>query len=329
MPPPDNNPKAAIVPQVLQNAELYKELLDQLEDGIYMVDQDRRIQFWNKGAEKITGYLTHEMMGRLCEGNLLMHRDCEGTLLCGERCPLAEVMRDGKFHSCAVFLRHKRGHCVPVHIRSRAIHDAAGTMVGAVEVFEEARAPGRDAMRALEPFGCLDQSIGALNRKYGEMKIGQRLAEWNTFGVPVGWMRVDLDHPDELEHRYTRGVTEAVMKLVANTLDENIGSFDVLVRWERTDFRIMVYNCSLDELRALGQKLVLLARSSSLSWWGDPLSVTVSIGSTIAEHGDSLDSLEARAEAASETSRAKGGNRATLARLGSADNPGSDLFPTV
>jgi PAS domain S-box-containing protein/diguanylate cyclase (GGDEF)-like protein len=326
---PDVNPQAAVVPQILQNEELYKELIDQLEDGIYMVDREQRIRFWNKGAEKITGYRAHEVMGRLCEGNLLMHRDYEGTLLCGERCPMAGVMRDGRSRSCSVFLRHKQGHSVPVRLRARAIQHADGTIVGAVEVFEEARAPGRDAIRALEPFGCLDPSIGVLNRGYGEMKIGQRLEEWRTFGVPVGWMQAALDHPDDLEHRFGRGVIEAVMKLVGNTLDENIGSFDVLTRWERTDFRIVVYHCSLEQLGTLGQKLVLLTRSSSLLWWGDPLSVTVSIGSTMAEHGDTLDTLESRARAACEACHAAGGNQSSVARFGDPGDRRPGLFPAT
>ena len=33
----------------------YRELLDGLSEGVYFVDRDRRITYWNRGAERITG----------------------------------------------------------------------------------------------------------------------------------------------------------------------------------------------------------------------------------------------------------------------------------
>lgn len=33
-----------------------QDILENLYDGLYIVDQHRKITFWNKGAEKITGF---------------------------------------------------------------------------------------------------------------------------------------------------------------------------------------------------------------------------------------------------------------------------------
>ena len=35
--------------------ELYLSILDNIQDGVYYVDIHRKIKFWNKGAEQITG----------------------------------------------------------------------------------------------------------------------------------------------------------------------------------------------------------------------------------------------------------------------------------
>lgn len=56
-----------IVEQALRDGDLYKLLLDQMEEGIYIVDCDRRILYWNGGAERITGYYAHDIVGRLCQ----------------------------------------------------------------------------------------------------------------------------------------------------------------------------------------------------------------------------------------------------------------------
>lgn len=36
--------------------DFYKNIIDNLYDGVYFVDRDRIITYWNKGAERITGY---------------------------------------------------------------------------------------------------------------------------------------------------------------------------------------------------------------------------------------------------------------------------------
>ena len=44
----------------------YIDLLDQISDGVYFVDRDRRITYWNSGAERITGYTAAEVLGHSC-----------------------------------------------------------------------------------------------------------------------------------------------------------------------------------------------------------------------------------------------------------------------
>lgn len=35
----------------------YRAILESLSTGVYVVDRERKILFWNDGAERITGYL--------------------------------------------------------------------------------------------------------------------------------------------------------------------------------------------------------------------------------------------------------------------------------
>ena len=51
-----------------QNSQ-YKEILDKVFDGVYLVDRERRITFWNKGAERITGFHADSVVGKKCAGN--------------------------------------------------------------------------------------------------------------------------------------------------------------------------------------------------------------------------------------------------------------------
>jgi len=39
--------------EIVMQQEFYKELLDSLADGVYFVDMNRCITYWNKAAERL------------------------------------------------------------------------------------------------------------------------------------------------------------------------------------------------------------------------------------------------------------------------------------
>ncbi|MCK4653580.1 MAG: PAS domain-containing protein, partial [Candidatus Cloacimonetes bacterium] len=49
----------------------YQNLLDNLYEGVYYVDTDKRIKYWSRGAERITGYKSSETIGKLCSDDIL------------------------------------------------------------------------------------------------------------------------------------------------------------------------------------------------------------------------------------------------------------------
>ena len=283
-----------VVEQALRDGELHKALLDHLDGGIYMVDRNRRILYWNRGAEQISGYLAQDVAGHFCQGDLLMHCDGAGRGMCGKGCPLLTTMVDGSPREHTLFLRHRHGHRIPVRVRARAIYDSSGAIIGAVEVFEQLTAPAAIDRRPLNEHGCLDPLAEVANRAYGEFKLGQAVDVMRAFGITFGWLAVELDDVDKLEHRYGHGLVDAAVKMMARTLDSNLGPLDSVTRWGRTEFRIEVHSCWGQGLADLTAKLLALARASNLEWWGDPVRVTVSIGGVMAEPGDSSESLESR-----------------------------------
>ena len=55
----------------MEDTVLYRTLLDNTYEGIYFVDAARKITFWNKGAERITGFTAAEVIGSFCYDNIL------------------------------------------------------------------------------------------------------------------------------------------------------------------------------------------------------------------------------------------------------------------
>ena len=165
-------------------------------------------------------------------------------------------------------------------------------------MFEQVSTPAPCDRRALDAHGCLDPLTEVPNRLYGEFKLGQTLEAFRTFGISFGWLAVQLDDVEKLEHRYGHGIVDAAVKMLARTLDNNLGALDLLNRWDAAEFRAEVHSCWGQGVAELIAKLQVLVRASNLDWWGDPVRVTVTIAGVTAEPGDTSESLETRVAAA-------------------------------
>jgi len=308
----DPHIESEVVQQALENKELTKRIFDQLQTGIYIVDRSRRILYWNSGAEQITGYLSQQVAGQSCHGDLLMHCDALGNNLCGRNCTPLEVMSDGKPRECTVFLRHRLGHRLPVHVRAWPIYGKDGAIIGSVESFEEVKATTHTKMAVLEAAGCFSTQMNAFNRRYGEIKAGHALDLVRAFAIPFGWLRIELDDVEALERRFGPGMIDAAEKMIARTINGSLSPRDRLSHWGRAQFRIEVHSCWRQGLADMAESLAVLVHASHVEWWGDNRRVTVSIAGTMAEAGDTLETLESRAEGVFANCKASGGNRAAV-----------------
>lgn len=111
----------------------------ELFEGVYLVDKNRTILYWNHAAEMLTGYTAAEVIGTSCFDDLLMHVDKEGNNLCKTACPLDKTISDGQSRELFVSLRHKDGHRVPVHIRAVPFRDKNGIIDCTMEFFTKSQ----------------------------------------------------------------------------------------------------------------------------------------------------------------------------------------------
>ena len=126
-------------------------ILDFLSDGVYVCDRQRRIVFWSKAAERITGWQSSEVVGRRCLDNVLCHVDKDGHRLCGEEfCPLHRAIVTGATSTVPliVFARGKEGQRIPMQVTVAPIRNPAGEIIGGVETFRDVSAMLADLERA-------------------------------------------------------------------------------------------------------------------------------------------------------------------------------------
>ena len=292
----------------------YGRLIDNLYDGMYIVDGQRIIHHWNKAAERITGYSSAEVIGRSCSDNILTHVDCDGNNLCLGKCPLAATLGDGGAREVEVYLHHKNGHRVPVSVRTSTLTDESGKVIGCVELFTDISnlESIKARVRELEQIAMLDKLTGLANRNYVEQELFVRFEEKKRLGVPFGLLFMDIDHFKKFNDTCGHDVGDRVLQFVAGTLVRNSRPFDVFGRWGGEEFIGIVRNVTGEMLQTHGNRLRMLVESSYLQSKGDKLQVTMSVGATLVRESDTLDTLVKRADELLYESKRSGRNRLTI-----------------
>jgi diguanylate cyclase (GGDEF)-like protein/PAS domain S-box-containing protein len=277
--------------------DIYRTVLENLPIGVYLTDRNRQITFWNATAERLTGYLGQEVIGHFCHDNILMHCDEDQMALCDAACPLSRSMQAGRPMDSNIFLLHKEGQRIPVRVHAVPLRDELGAIIGAAEFFEE-RVLHAAAVRCphLKGAVCLDDVTGIPDRQATLSGLEAALKEATATEVPFGLLSVAVDNLDDLRRAYGRQGVEEVLHAVAQTLASGTRPEDLVGNWREDRFAVLLACPTEDGLRICAERLKRLISLAAVPWWGDRLSVTASMGGTMARPGDTVESLLGRAE---------------------------------
>lgn len=293
----------------------YLGILQSLHDGLYFVDSSGKITFWNKSAERISGFTAKEVIGRSCADSILTHMDDEGNCLCEKGCPLHATMEDKELRQATVFMHHKDGHRIPVSVRTSPLLDERGNVRGGIEIFTDVSAQEANAQRVkeLEKLALLDQLTGLANRRYIEQEMESRLAEYERFGVPFGILFMDIDLFKKFNDTHGHDVGDEVLRYVSRTFTRNSRPFDLYGRWGGEEFIAVIRNVTPDKLCNIAERLRLLIEGAYLFHNNKKLQVTISIGATMAMVDDSIEKIVKRADEQLYISKDNGRNRVSMA----------------
>jgi diguanylate cyclase (GGDEF)-like protein/PAS domain S-box-containing protein len=291
--------------------EFYQELLDQVSDGVYFVTLDRRITYWNRGAERITGYGADEVLGHSCSEGILRHVDDTGRQLCLHGCPLLAVMKDGQPREAPVFLHHKDGHRLPVTVKGQALRDPDGQIVGSVEVFSPRGVNAYADQRRNRKDDTLDSVTGLAPRRFGELTLQTLTRAVTEQATTLGVLYIDADHFKDVNDRFGHNTGDRVLHMVGQSIVNALRRGDVPVRWGGEEFLALLPGTDQVSLHATAERVRMLAENSWIQHGEVQVRVTVSVGATMARTAETPDDLVDRADAFMYASKRAGRNRVT------------------
>ncbi len=300
---------------MLETVDFYREVLDNLYDGIFFVNKDGIITYWNKGAAKLTGYSASDVLDRsYCD--IFKPLDKHGNQLCAfDACPIRKVLDSATLTEVEAYICHKEGHLLPISIRIAPVREVGQHFVIAVEIYSgnSPRYVMRQRLEELQEMAMHDPLTGIANRRFVEINITARLEELKRYGFPFAVVFIDIDHFKVINDTHGHAVGDRILRMVSATLANSLRSFDIIGRWGGEEFVILLINVKQSDLLKLSDRFLKLVEKSTLTMDnGETLSATVSIGATLARVGDTTDTLMARADKLMYESKRRGRNMVSV-----------------
>jgi diguanylate cyclase (GGDEF)-like protein/PAS domain S-box-containing protein len=294
----------------LSDPEICQSVLETLQTGVYLVDRNRRIRFWNEGAERITGFLRQDVVGRFLRDHLLTTTNEIKDLDSDTTDPVNLAFRDGKPSITDVSILHKQGYRVPVVLRTIPIRDCHGMVVGVAESFDKNQSASDWTRRqaGLANFGCLDEVTGVPAQTFMETLLRENLTTFAEHNIPFGVLVLAVDRLDENRRNRGPGVVPTILRVVAQTVENCLRPTDLLGCWSDEQFIAVLMECKESEVVRVGERIRKMVNQSEVGWWGDMFSVSCAFGGAGSRAGDTMQLLVSRAEDSLKESITQGGN---------------------
>jgi diguanylate cyclase (GGDEF)-like protein/PAS domain S-box-containing protein len=290
------------------------QLMETLFDGVVQVDLKGRITLWNKAAERITGYLADKVIGKHIQKQPAKHLSEDGRELPDGLIAVISTINDGNLHQTLAYIRHNEGYRVPIISRTMPVFDDKGNISGAIEIFNDNRAliaAFKNAQKTTETvlFDPLTQ-IG--NRPHIESKLRLAIEDYHIKDSRFGILFIDIDHFKDFNDKYGHLLGDKVLRMVANSLRNNLRVSDSCGRWGGEEFIVLVNELDLTGLGKVAEKLRSTIAQTKVQEKDLSLSVTVSIGSTLIHIDDTIQTLIDRADRLMYESKRAGRNLVTI-----------------
>ncbi|OHE25242.1 MAG: hypothetical protein A2Y45_01585 [Tenericutes bacterium GWC2_34_14] len=281
----------------MKNLEHYKTIFEHFHEAVYIVDQERQILYFNPEASRISGFSQGETEGFFCYDNILNHVDEQGLNLCFVGCPLTEAMKENHITDHMVYLHHKEGHRVKVHVRAIPVIEDS-KVVGAIEVFTD-QTHQNEMMKEIEKLKekhLIDDLTGLYLRRFLSEKLKKHLELHGE--TQVGILMIDIDDFKWFNDSYGHDVGDEVLRIVSKTIKYHLKQKDVVIRYGGEEILVLLLDVNQEDMLSVAETLRILVSQSYLRDESDFDNITVSIGATLWRKNEKIQNAIKRADLA-------------------------------
>lgn len=166
-----------------------------------------------------------------------------------------------------------------------------------------------EQQQQLSHLTTVDPLTRLLNRRGLETALNVTLANASRHGEVTAAVMIDVDHFAQLNRHFGDETGDRLLQHVALSLEQECRGGDVVARYERDVFLIILPDSSLDAARNLAERIRTRLGAEPLVIEQQPISLTVSVGAAAAGGGTGLEGLYRDATRALQLAKRGGRNR--------------------
>jgi diguanylate cyclase (GGDEF)-like protein len=309
----NDNAAPAVEPGV--DSMFQGRLLDTMYDAVVFIDAANRVVLWNRGAERLTGISGAGIRGQLWHPLLLGLCDEKGSAVTESECPVGIAIRCGVQSLRRLTILGRRQQPVAVDAHAIPVIDQKGVTHGAVLLFHDASSESSLEQRCqnLHEKATKDPLTQVANRAEFDRVHAMFVATHQQQQVPCSLLMCDLDRFKLVNDNFGHQAGDDVIKSLASLLKSSCRPGDLVARYGGEEFVVLCADCDNHSAARRAQQV-----GKSLSQIPQPKmggrAVTVSIGVTEIQPGDTPETMLRRADRALLMAKAAGRN--TVIQLG-------------
>lgn len=187
------------------------------------------------------------------------------------------------------------------------VHLFLGLLLGLTSAATTIRDKYRDALirtDLLEEMAQTDMLTGIANRRCAEDFLSQQIYLTERYGRKLSIITADVDYFKQINDNHGHAIGDKVLTGIANALKSYVRESDMVSRWGGEEFLIVAPEISVAEAQKMAERFKETIAMSTFSG----VTVTVSMGVTEFQRGESIDSILMRADDLLYKAKVKGRN---------------------
>jgi diguanylate cyclase (GGDEF)-like protein len=181
---------------------------------------------------------------------------------------------------------------------ARNIPSELAVLLGEVQRLEGELAAARSKVQELEATADIDAVTQIFNRRGFYRELARSLAYVRRYGTRAALFYIDLDGFKPVNDRHGHAAGDAVLKVVAGILAQNVRASDTVARLGGDEFGLILWNLGEGDAASKAWALEAAISEAAIEWEGAALGVGASIGFAMVGADDEVATVMARADQA-------------------------------
>ncbi|MBA4031508.1 MAG: hypothetical protein C0478_11560 [Planctomyces sp.] len=292
----------------------YLHTLDSLYDGMSIIDANRRILVWDRGAARTFKRSAAEVLGVTWKPQFFGYADDRGVPLAASQCPMEAICATGASYAATLNMNNGEGEPVSIELQAFPLIDKHQRLQAIAEIYRRTErddeAETSPELHALKMLASRDALTRVANRGELDSQIELLLKKFNAEAVsePFSVIFVDADHFKSINDKHGHTVGDQVLVDLARLLQHESYSGEIIGRYGGEEFIVV---CPATDIELAIRKSERFRMSIQAMRFADhpALRITASFGVTQVVRGDTVATLVGRADKALYEAKQTGRNR--------------------